>query len=81
MNFSQALDLLKEGKKVQRKGWNNPNILVEAQFPDELSKNTKTYLAMIKLYPGAGDETTTFDRFPLDLSCESIFAEDWEVME
>ena len=41
------------------------------QYPDEGSANTEPYLCMQK-----GDK-----RFPVDLSCESIFAEDWYVLE
>lgn len=69
MNFSQALEALKEGKSVARTGWNNSNIRITAQFPDEHSKMTKPYLYMTK-----GN-----DQFPFDGSCESIFAEDWEI--
>lgn len=70
MDFSQALLEVKAGKYVSRIAWPE-NIKVAAQFPDERSANTKPYLYMIK-----GD-----DRFPLDLSCESIFAEDWKIVE
>lgn len=68
MNFSQALDLLKNGKSLARTGWWDSGICVKAQFPDEHSKMTKPYLYMEK----------RGDKFPLDLSCESLFAEDWE---
>jgi len=78
MDFSEAFSEAKKGKMIFRKGWNNPNIAVGVQFPDENSANTKPYLYMIKVHQGE-EETTTFDRFPLDLSCESLFAEDWEV--
>ena len=71
MNFSKALELLKEGKKLNRIGWNNTNIWIELQKPDVHSKMTKPYLFMCKYN----------DRFPCDLSCESIMAEDWEVIE
>ncbi len=69
MDFSAALKAVKEGATISRKAW--PIVIkVRAQFPDENSANTKPYLYMIK-----GD-----DRFPLDLSCESIFAEDWFIV-
>lgn len=70
MSFSSALVLLKEGKKLTRLGWRNPSIWIEAQFPDKHSKMTKPYLFMVKKN----------ERFPCDLSCESIFAEDWKVV-
>jgi hypothetical protein len=71
LDFSAALREIKLGKKVYRQGWNNPNIFVRAQFPDENSMNTEPYLIMEK-----GEKV-----FPLDLSCESIFATDWLVLE
>lgn len=65
-DFSVALNLLKDGKKVSRLQFRD-TCHVEAQYPDENSKMTKPYLYMVK-----GD-----DKFPVDLSCESLFADDW----
>lgn len=75
-SFSTALEYLKKGGRVSRIGWNNPNILVKAQYPEENSKMTKPYLYMEKLSV-ADNGDVVVNRFPLDLSCESIFAEDW----
>jgi hypothetical protein len=73
MTFSAALEELKAGKTVTRAGWakSELNIRVRAQYPDEHSANIRPYLYMIK-----GE-----DRFPLDLSCESIFSDDWVLVE
>ena len=77
-DFRWALSLIKQGKRVSRSGWNNPSIQVFAQYPDEGSANTLPYLVMEKGTKGEGD----YARFPLDLSAESVFAEDWfEVAE
>lgn len=70
-NFSMALFQLKQGKKVARRGWNNPNIWLELQRPDANSKMTMPYIYMVKYD----------NKFPCDLSCESIMAEDWQVVE
>lgn len=73
MNFSEALELLKQGKKLTCKSWYNPNtkIWIELQYPDKDSKMTKPYIFMNK-----------YDhKFPCPLSCEAIMAEDWMVME
>lgn len=67
LTFEEALAIMKAGGKTARAGWNNSEILVRVQFPDEGSMNTEPYLVMEKR-----DKC-----FPLDLSCESIFAEDW----
>lgn len=73
-DFAWALSRMKAGAKVFRRGWNNSSIKVFVQFPDENSANTEQYLVMEK---GSKNENN-YKRFPLDLSCESIFAEDWE---
>ena len=71
MTFGLALEAMNKGMKVSRKGWNNIDISLEVQIPDENSKMTKPYIYMNK-----GN-----DKFPCDLSCESILAEDWFVIE
>jgi hypothetical protein len=70
MDFGGALNALREGKKVTRTGWNNSSIWLELQIPDEHSKMTKPYIYMVK-----GD-----DKFPCDLSCESILGVDWVIV-
>lgn len=67
--FEKALEALKDGKKVARDGFRDTCYIV-AQFPDANSVNTEPYLAMVK-----GEK-----RFPVDLSCESIFANDWKLV-
>lgn len=81
-NFSVAFEKVKQGKAIARTGWNNPDIRVLMQTPDENSKMTKPYLYMEKRWKNEEDTVGGVDRFPLDLSVESIFAEDWfEVTE
>jgi hypothetical protein len=76
-NFEWALGQMKQGKSVSRKAWFNNTIKVFVQFPDEGSMNTEPYLVMEK----GKKEDGTYKRFPLDLSAESIFAEDWKLCE
>ncbi len=68
--FDSALLALKSGYKLTREGWNNPNIWLELQVPDKNSKMTLPYIFMVK-----GE-----NKFPCDLSCESLLAEDWTVI-
>lgn len=70
LNFGMALVFLREGKKLTRAGWNNANIWLELQVPDANSKMTLPYIYMVKLA----------DKFPCDLSCESILANDWMIV-
>ncbi len=76
-DFSEALRRMKAGARVARTGWNNPSIKVFVQFPDEHSANTLPYLVMEKGEREGNKSTHDYKRFPLDLSAESIFAEDW----
>mgnify|MGYP003732400137 CR=1 FL=1 len=79
-SFSEALELMKKGSIMARKAWNNPSISVAIQFPDENSANTEPYLYMVKKIVENDDTKSQNKRFPLDLSCESIFASDWFII-
>ena len=48
-DFGMALELLKAGHKVARKGWNGKGIYLELQKPDEHSKMTLPYILQITL--------------------------------
>lgn len=69
MDFSHALTSAKEGKRITRTAFRDTCYIV-AKYPDEHSQNTVPYLQMVK-----GEQI-----FPVDLSCESIFAEDWTIL-
>ena len=78
MSFGNALDYLKSGSSGQyvitRKDWYGSHSapVVKLQKPDINSKMTEPYLYMEK-HGAAGNIV----RFPLDLSCESILADNW----
>jgi hypothetical protein len=74
--FEWILARMKMGATCTRRGWKNPSIKVFVQRPDANSANTLPYTVMEK----GNTEDGTYARFPLDLSAESIFAEDWEVV-
>ena len=75
-DFGYALTALKDGHKVCRKRWgyHGSKIHLELQVPDEHSKMTLPYIFMYKEVEG------DVVRFPCDLSCESLLAEDWVVL-
>lgn len=87
--FDIALQILKSGGTVTRKAFNpnvkmgEPlNIVVKAQYPDENSKMTEPYIYMEKkVKVKEGEDDAVFREFikvfPLDMSVESIFGEDW----
>jgi hypothetical protein len=68
--FGKALDLLKIGEFVTRRGWNGKGMYLGLQRPDEHSANTLPYIYII---------TVTKDRVPWTASQTDILAEDWEV--
>lgn len=44
MNFGQAIEQLKQGKRMTREGWNGKGQFIELQVPDEFSKMKKPYI-------------------------------------
>lgn len=80
MNFESALGYIKLGKKVSRGAWGT-NVHIEAQIPDENSKMTIPYLFMTKRLDQTAEMPAHTRKFPCDLSCESIFAEDWKIVD
>jgi len=71
MNFSDALNEIKAGKKLARSGWNGKNMWVELQLPSALSTLTLAYISM---------QTATGDLMPWLASQTDILADDWEVV-
>jgi len=71
-DFSWALQQVKQGKAIQRDGWNGKGLKVLAQFPDENSKMTLPYLYI---------EYLDGKRCPWLASQTDIMAEDWSVVE
>ena len=71
MNFGQAIEALKEGKKVAREGWNGKNMHLELQRPDERSKMTLPYIFMFTAQGG---------NVPWLASQTDMLAEDWTIV-
>lgn len=71
LNFGQALEHLKDGKRVTREGWNGPDQYIELQKPDEHSKMKRQYLFIVPV-----------DGMPVPwvASQTDIFATDWAVV-
>lgn len=75
MTFSTALDLVKLGASVRRKGWNATGMKLTAQVPDENSKMTHPYLYMTIPFCKEGER-----QLPWQPSQVDLFAEDWSVV-
>ena len=70
MNFKQAIEEMKKGKKVRRKGWGDTWFVIN---------NYGTLLRCIPSFYNKNQADTNID--PLSLAnVENIFAEDWEVV-
>ena len=67
-NFGQALEILKGGGKVARRGWNGAGMHLGLQVPDDNSQNKQSYIFII---PVDGN------RVPWVASQTDMLAEDW----
>ena len=72
MNFGQAIEALKQDKKVARAGWNGKGMHLELQRPDAHSKMTLPYIYM---YTAQGDNV------PWLASQTDMLSEDWVTVE
>ena len=77
MNFGEAIQAMKEGKKTQRTGWNGKGLWLELQVPDENSKMTLPYIYMN--YPTDAINTPGA-RVPWLASQTDMLAEDWLIV-
>ena len=68
MNISEAIEIMRDGGKVTRKGWNGAGQFLELQVPDEHSKMTLPYIYIT---------TVAGDRVPWLASQTDILAQDW----
>lgn len=74
LTFGEALQLLKDGKKVARRGWNGKGLWLELQTPDAHSKMTLPYLYLN--YPDDAQNTPSA-RVPWLASQTDMLADDW----
>lgn len=80
MNFGQALEALKAGSKVARKGWNGKGIFIELQRPDEYSKMTHPYIFIDTTGLQTDNSDAPKNRVPWLASQTDVLSEDWEII-
>lgn len=68
--FEWALEQLRRGEKVCRRGWNGRGMWLVIQFPDGASKMTLPYIYM---------KTATGHRVPWTASQADLLIGDWEL--
>lgn len=72
MTFGQAIEALREGRKVSRKGWNGKDMWLALQIPDVHSKMSLPYIYM---------KTAQQDLVPWIASQSDMLSFDWEIVE
>lgn len=70
LTIGEAVEKLKQGKKMTRAGWNGKDMYLELQKPDETSKMTLPYVYM---------RTAQGDLVPWLCSQTDLLATDWVV--
>ena len=84
LTFGLAIEAMKKGKKVSRKGWNGKGLHLELQLPDEHSKMTLPYIFL--QYPATKASETAPEnhmnaRVPWLASQTDLLAEDWTIVD
>lgn len=78
MNFGKALELLKEGHKVQRTGWNGKGMWIELNKIEKLQEGVPEKLDYLKIiYPVGHSAYLNGCDVPWLASQTDILAEDW----
>ena len=79
MNFGEALEALKDGKRVTRKGWNGRGIFIELQRPDENSKMTSPYIYINTTGLQTDNKNAPKSLVPWLASQTDVLWEDWKL--
>lgn len=80
-DFGWALNCLKQGKAVARKGWNGKGIYIKLQTPDVNSKMTLPYIYIVTNGLITDNPNAPKGTVPWLASQTDMLAEDWEVVE
>lgn len=72
LDFGGALAAMKQGKNVQREGWNGKDMYLAIQVPDENSANQQPYIYIV---PVGGK------RVPWVASQPDLLESDWQVID
>ena len=81
MSFGLALEALRKGYKVARKGWNGKGIYIEMQRPDEHSKMTQPYLYIVTSNLITDNPYAPKGLVPWLPSQTDLFGDDWLIVE
>lgn len=81
MNFGLAIEAMKMGKRVRRRGWNGKGIFIELQVPDEHSKMSHPYIYIDTTGLQTDNPESPKNRVPWFASQTDMLSDDWEIVE
>lgn len=81
MSFGLAIEAMKKGKKVARKGWNGKGIFCELQIPDSHSKMTSPYIYINTTGLQTDNDAAPKSLVPWLASQTDMLADDWTIVE
>ena len=81
LSFGLAIEALKLGLSVARKGWNGKGIYLELQMPDEHSKMTLPYIYIVTNGLITDNPHAPKGRVPWLASQTDMLADDWYIVE
>ncbi len=81
MNFGQAIEALKDGKCVARKGWNGKGIHLALQRPDAHSKMTLPYIYIVTNGLITDNPDAPKGVVPWLASQTDMLSEDWYIVD
>ena len=80
LTFGLAIEALKKGCRVARKGWNGKGIFIELQEPTELSKMTHPYIYIDTTGLQSNNPDAPRSLVPWLASQTDILSEDWQII-
>ena len=81
MSFGLAIEAMKRGCRVARKGWNGKGIYLEVQVPDEHSKMTMPYIYIVTNGLITDNVHAPKGIVPWLASQTDMLADDWYIVE
>jgi hypothetical protein len=78
MNFGQAIENLKKGKKCRRSGWNGKGIFIALQIPTKLSKMSHPYIYIDTTGLQTDNANAPKNLVPWLASQTDMLSDDWE---
>lgn len=81
MPFGHAIEAMKKGRKVARRGWNGKGIFIALHTPSENSKMTGPYIYIDTTGLQTDNEDAPKSRVPWLASQTDMLSDDWMVLE